>query len=172
MSKYNTSFEKAMSIIFKWEGAYANNPNDPGGETNYGISSKSYPDLNIKGLTKEQAKEIYKRDYWDAINADELEPCLALVAFDCAVNQGVSRSKGFLKLTDNYSMFMSLRMAHYIGLKDTWKHFGRGWMNRLADVLAEASELEEENKQDTEQRYTVGELITMFIKFFRELRKG
>ena len=140
------AFEKAMDVIFRWEGGYVDNPKDPGGETKYGICKRSYPKLDIKKLTKTQAKAIYKEDYWDAIKADELSPALGLAAFDCAVNQGVSRSKGFLKQTDHYAEFMALRMQHYISLKDTWKHFGRGWMNRLSDVLKAAAKLDAESQ--------------------------
>jgi len=147
MSKH--AFERAMDVIFRWEGGYVDNPKDPGGETKYGICKRSYPDLNIKKLTKTQAKAIYKKDYWDAINADDLPDALGLAAFDCAVNQGVSRSKGFLKQTDHYAEFMALRMQHYISLKDTWKHFGRGWMNRLSDVLKAAAKLDAESQTVT-----------------------
>ncbi len=59
------NFEKAMTFIFKWEGGYVNDGNDPGGETNFGISKRAYPNLDIKNLTKDEAKQIYYRDYWE-----------------------------------------------------------------------------------------------------------
>lgn len=46
------------------EGVYVNDPYDPGGETKYGICKRSYPNLNIKELTLEEAKKIYHRDFW------------------------------------------------------------------------------------------------------------
>ncbi len=57
-------FNKAVRIILAHEGGYVNHPADPGGETNMGISKRSYPDLDIKNLTVAMAKEIYFRDFW------------------------------------------------------------------------------------------------------------
>lgn len=57
-------FSPAIKIVLKHEGGYVNNPNDPGGETKYGISKASYPHLNIKNLTENEAKGIYYQDYW------------------------------------------------------------------------------------------------------------
>ena len=82
-------FEKAVRIILKWESGYSNDPNDPGGETNFGISKRSYPHIDIKNLTEKDALAIYRRDYWDTCLCDKLPMQIALVVFDCAVNQGV-----------------------------------------------------------------------------------
>ena len=51
---------------------YVNDPKDPGGETNYGISKRAYPDVDIKNLTEDGAKDIYKRDYWDKNKCEDL----------------------------------------------------------------------------------------------------
>ncbi len=59
-------FEYAVQCLLIWEGGYINSPNDPGGETNYGISSRSFPHIDIKNLTKQQAKAIYKKEFWNA----------------------------------------------------------------------------------------------------------
>ncbi|MFV1530507.1 MULTISPECIES: glycoside hydrolase family 108 protein [unclassified Phaeobacter] len=85
-----TIFEQAVGFALKEqiEGGYVNDPRDPGGETNFGISKRSYPKVNIKELTREDAIAIYKRDYWDACKCDELPPEIAVAVFDCAVNQG------------------------------------------------------------------------------------
>ncbi len=83
----------AIEVILKHEGGYANNPNDPGKETKYGISKRSYPELNIRELTREQAKEIYRNDFWQPLKLymiDNANVCLEI--FDFAVNAGVSRS--------------------------------------------------------------------------------
>ena len=87
--KYDPAFEKAVEHIFEWEGGYVNNPNDPGGETNFGISKRSYPNENIKSLTKERAKEIYFKDYWTACKCEKMNEKVALNVFDMAVNMGV-----------------------------------------------------------------------------------
>ena len=82
-------FEIAIKKILKNEGGYVNNPLDSGGETNYGISKKSYPDLDIKNLTMLQAKEIYKSDYWDRLRLDHIKNInISSSLFDFAVNVG------------------------------------------------------------------------------------
>ena len=86
-------FNKAIEVILKHEGGYVNNKSDPGGETNYGISKRSYPDLDIKNLTKEQAKEIYKKDYWNPLKLHLIHNAnVCLEIFDFAVNAGPSRA--------------------------------------------------------------------------------
>lgn len=86
-------FQQAFDFMLPHEGGYANDPSDPGGETNHGISKRSYPKLDIKNLTLQQAARIYKRDFWDQIRGDQIEDqALANKVFDLAVNMGVSRS--------------------------------------------------------------------------------
>jgi lysozyme family protein len=58
------SFELAIPIVLANEGGYVNDSADPGGETNFGISKHSYPDVDIKNLTVESASAIYLRDFW------------------------------------------------------------------------------------------------------------
>ena len=84
------AFESAVAFVLREEGGYVNHPNDPGGETNFGISKRAYPALDIKGLTVEDAKAIYRRDYWDKVQGDDLPPAIATAVFDAAVNQGAS----------------------------------------------------------------------------------
>jgi len=83
-------FEQAIEHILDKEGGYVNNPKDSGGETKFGISKRSYPKLNIKDLTRQQAIEIYRRDFWQKIRADELPERIRLHVFDFAVNAGVT----------------------------------------------------------------------------------
>ncbi|UIF90871.1 glycoside hydrolase family 108 protein [Cupriavidus sp. UYPR2.512] len=84
---FNTAFDRLLGS----EGGYSNrNPkDDPGGETNWGISKRSYPSLNIKALTREDARRIYERDFWSRTNADQLYPSVAFQTFDFAVNSGI-----------------------------------------------------------------------------------
>jgi len=70
-----TSFEEIIEITLEHEGGYVHDPKDLGGETKYGIAKRFYPDVDIKNLTEDEAKEIYKKDYWDR-------------HFDMCVNQG------------------------------------------------------------------------------------
>jgi lysozyme family protein len=87
-----TYFDKCIQVILRNEGGYINDPNDPGGETNYGISKRSYPDLDIPNLTKEQAIEIYWEHYWIP-KLDYLEDINAAVqVFDMCVNAGKYRA--------------------------------------------------------------------------------
>lgn len=84
-----SDFEKVKHRILKVEGGYVNHPADPGGETKYGISKRSYPELDIKNLTEEQALDIYKRDWWDAKGYDKIiDTEVAYKMFEFSVNAG------------------------------------------------------------------------------------
>lgn len=86
-------FDMAIEKIFENEGGYVFHPSDPGGETKYGISKRSYPKVNIHDLTKEQAKMIYKKDFWDRLGLDEVgESRVAFEIFDTAINCGIKRA--------------------------------------------------------------------------------
>lgn len=64
MDNKNLNFDKAIPVLLEIEGGYSNNPYDLGGETNFGISKKQYPHLDIKNLTPKMAKDIYYNDFW------------------------------------------------------------------------------------------------------------
>ena len=86
-------FERAVGITLGHEGGYANDPDDPGGETKFGISKRSYPDLSVRDLTQAEAVEIYKRDWWDKYGYGRIDnPDLAAKIFDLAVNMGAKRA--------------------------------------------------------------------------------
>jgi lysozyme family protein len=59
-----TQFDDIIEVVLEHEGGYVNDPQDPGGETNFGVAKRSHPDVDIKNLTKDGAKEIYYQDYW------------------------------------------------------------------------------------------------------------
>ncbi len=119
--EYTEKFNKLVQFIFDREGReHENNPADPGGETHFGISKKSFPNLDIKNLTEEQAKEIYYNNYWLPMNCDSYDTKLALAIFDCAVNQGVGMAKQILTelhpsilTVENYLL---KRLRHYFNL--------------------------------------------------------
>lgn len=90
-------FDKAFGRVIGHEGGYVNDVRDPGGETKYGISKRAYPNVNIRELTLDQAKEIYRRDYWDRLHLDELPDAIRYDLFDAAVNSGVSAAAKFLQ---------------------------------------------------------------------------
>ena len=83
-------FLKCIKIILKNEGGYCWHKDDPGGETNFGITKARYPNLDIKNLTKEEATEIYYRDYWKPMKLNILNnEDLILHVFDMGVNAGI-----------------------------------------------------------------------------------
>ena len=87
-----SKFDEIIEVVLEHEGGYVNDPKDPGGETNYGIAKRSHPDVDIKNLTKEGAKEIYKEVYWDNNKVESLPEDLWHIYFDMCVNQGKSRA--------------------------------------------------------------------------------
>jgi lysozyme family protein len=146
-------FDKAFEHIIGEEGGYTNHPRDPGGETKYGITKRDYPDLDIANLTVDQAKHIYRDNYWDAIKADYLPESIATLVFDSAVNQGVMRATKLMQRAlevqvdgvigprtiaaaqnidpiDFAVKFGAERALHYAALSN-FDVFGRGWMRRL-----------------------------------------
>ena len=85
------SFDPAVAKTLIREGGarFTDNPDDRGGATKYGISQRAYPNLDIANLTEDQAKAIYKRDYWDKVCGDQLKSqAVAENVFDTAVNMG------------------------------------------------------------------------------------
>jgi lysozyme family protein len=88
------TFLKAFGITIGHEMGYVWDKDDPGGETNFGISKRSYPNEDIKNLTLENARTIYHKDYWIKQNLHLLEgyPEIAIEIFDTGVNMGIGRS--------------------------------------------------------------------------------
>ena len=82
------NFDEIIEKVLEHEGGYVNDPKDLGGETKYGITKRFYPELNIKELTIEKAKQIYKQDYWDKNKDESLQQNLWHIYFDMCVNMG------------------------------------------------------------------------------------
>ena len=76
---------------------YVNNPADPGGETKFGIAKNANPNVDIKSLTWDSAKALYKRKYWDPLCLDQVQPKVAILIFDCSVNHGPVQAAKFLQ---------------------------------------------------------------------------
>jgi lysozyme family protein len=86
-------FELAIPIILRHEGGLIDDPKDSGGLTNFGISQRSYPEVDIRALTAATASDIYRRDWWDRYNYGAiLAQALAVKIFDTAVNLGAPRA--------------------------------------------------------------------------------
>jgi lysozyme family protein len=151
-------FPEAVEVILKHEGGYVDHPSDPGGRTNFGISQRAYPNIDIKNLTRDAAKAIYKRDYWDVCKCDEFPWPLSLFVFDAGVNQGTGRALRLLQRTvgvkedgnigpvtraaiakyqDVGAHYMATRAIAYSELA-SFAIFGRGWMRRIFTILSDA----------------------------------
>lgn len=125
------SLDKGLDFVLKWEGGYVNDPNDKGGETKYGISKRAYPNLDIKGLTLDEAKTIYRRDYWDVCKCDNLPYPMDILVFDTSVNMGVSRASHILSESINSVDFIMNRIKRYVDFKG---QVMEGWLNRVFDL--------------------------------------
>jgi lysozyme family protein len=97
MSSDKDKFEKAMKFIRVVEGGKFNHPNDPGGFTNMGLTQRDYPKLDLHNLTREQADNIFYKDYWKKSSAAKLPYPMFISYFDSVVNTGVSRANKILQ---------------------------------------------------------------------------
>lgn len=152
-------FDEAFKIILRHEGGDSDHPQDPGGVTRFGISKKAYPHLDIKNLTELDAKDIYRKDYWDACRCNELPSKVRLMVFDGAVNQGVAATVGLLQAAVGATVdgkigeetikkswgypdelivekLAVLRALRYFD-NSKFRVFGKGWISRLVKVTAQ-----------------------------------
>jgi lysozyme family protein len=154
------TFDAYFEWLVPWEGsAYENVPGDPGGPTKYGIDQRSHPTVNIRSLTKEQAKEIYRREYWAAIAGDKLPPRTAWAMMDSGVNCGRTTAARWLQTVLGVTVdgrigpitlaaaakaddaglaasILDIRQRHYraLGAKPNFKKFLNGWLNRNSSL--------------------------------------
>ena len=156
-----TSFNDIIEDVLKHEGGYVNDPHDAGGETNFGIAKKFNPDVDIKNLTKEGAKEIYYEKYWKPSKADKVPDQLKHIYFDMVVNFGkrgavkvlqqAAVAKGHkiavdggigpntLKAIKNVEVdrvraYRVLKFANIVIKKPTQEKFWLGWFRRAIGV--------------------------------------
>ncbi len=168
------SFDHALQFVLGWEGGFSAHPLDPGGATNLGITQKTLniwrdhrPDWNlpadVRALNRASAARIYRGGYWESIRADDMPPAIALLAFDCAVNQGPGRAIRLLQAALDVpadgligpKTLAALREAStptlireyaveralaYIATGNM-ATFGRGWLRRLFGAVIEAARL-------------------------------
>lgn len=150
------NFDQCLDHVLRFEGGLVDHPRDPGGLTNYGISQRSYPNENIRGMTRKRAAQIYRRDFWDKVRGDDLPAGLDLVAFDAAVNSGPRRGAEWLQaalwvtpdgkvgpvtvaaaqsadVPVTIRSATDLRMA-FLRKLGTWDTFGNGWSRRVEAV--------------------------------------
>lgn len=154
---FTTAFEKLLGH----EGGYSDHKDDPGGKTRYGITEAVAREVGYRGdmreLPLDLAQRIYKDRYWDAVQAEHLPADVRYAVFDAAVNSGVAQAAKWLQRAcgvkdDGVIGPQTIRAAnalHPEGLKRkmlaqrlrfmttlaNWPAFGRGWANRIADLL-------------------------------------
>ncbi|MGC8871035.1 MAG: glycosyl hydrolase 108 family protein, partial [Brevinematia bacterium] len=101
-------------------------------------SKRSYPELDIKNLTLDKAKEIYRKNYWEKLGCDKLTSPLDIIAFDTAVNMGIQTAKEFLKRSNgDVKEFIILRIKRYkeiVLANKKMEKFFIGWINRTIDL--------------------------------------
>jgi lysozyme family protein len=158
------NFDTAFERLIGHEGGYVNHANDPGGETNHGVTARVARAHGYQGdmidLPLETAKEIARAAYWDAVKADELPAQIRFDVFDAAYNSGVGQAAKWLQraagatadgqigpmtIAAASAMDAGILLARFNGhrlqfLTDlpTWASFGKGWARRIANNLKEA----------------------------------
>lgn len=160
-------FDLAFERLIGHEGIYTEDSRDPGNwtggrvgagllkGTKFGVSAASYPDIDIKNLTLEQARTLYRRDFWDVIG--RAHPAIAFQVFDAAVNHGKGNAIRFLQravrvaddgdfgklsqaalqrmeTNDVLLRFLAFRFKFWAQLQK-FDVYGRGWINRGAENL-------------------------------------
>lgn len=158
-----SSFDDAFDALIGNEGGYSDNPNDPGGETMWGVTARVARAYGYTGpmrdLPRDTAKAIAKKLYWDPLHLDEFDPRVAFQIFDANYNgghpviwmQGAAGAAvdGLIgpatiaaaKATDPLRFILrwnALRLRYYTVLR-TWLTFGKGWVNRIANNLMKGS---------------------------------
>ncbi len=164
----NTNWDACFNHLIKHEGGYVNHPSDPGGRTNLGVTQtvwenwldRSVTEEEMKALTKDMVKPLYKDLYWERVKGDKLPSGVDYCVFDAAVNSGVRRASQWLQsalgVTADGSIgpqtlaiasvtspatiitnFSAQRLKFLQGLS-TWPTFGKGWERRVNEVKAAA----------------------------------
>ena len=165
------NFDKCLEMLLHHEGGYVWHPEDPGGETNLGVTRAVYEqwvgrqvmDGEMKTLTPDDVAPIYKKNYWDKVRGDDLPAGLDWAAMDWAVNSGAGRpAKAIqrcvgatqdgaigpktLAAIANKEPDKIIEYVHDIRQKfyerlKTFKTFGRGWTRRNTETLKAALEM-------------------------------
>jgi hypothetical protein len=132
--KPSDDFERNVEQTFKFEGGL--NPSDTNRTPSmYGINQAAHPGIDVRKLSRDQAKDIYRKEYWEGINADKLPEDIRGMAYDTAVMAGPGRARQFLKQSGNDpEKFMAAREAFLNNLvaRDPEKYgkYEKAWANR------------------------------------------
>jgi lysozyme family protein len=153
------NFKECLNLVLKSEGGWVNNPNDPGGETNLGVTKRvweeyvGHPVKTLKDLSKDDVAPLYELKYWRPCYCEVLPRGLDFVVFSMGVNAGPGRSVKLLQQSigcvpdgvigpktrelisssngaDIIKKFSETRREYYRALK-TFPIFGKGWLARV-----------------------------------------
>lgn len=139
------SFESALALTLSFEGGFVDDPRDPGGRTNKGITQRTYTEwlakhglveaLDVKDIPDADVAAIYRTEYWTRSRCDVLKEPLATIMFDTAVNLGPNRAVGMLSdSAGDPKTYLDLREAYYRRLvekRPAMAAFLRGWHRRV-----------------------------------------
>jgi lysozyme family protein len=146
-----TNREVAIGKTLQYEGGYTNDPRDPGGATNWGITifdARLYwkhdaSPADVKAMPKSVAIDIYRKKYWAKMGCDDRPTGVDFVEFDFGVNSGVARALNYRKALDpqklspvNYVKAYCAKRSSFLHCLRTFATFGKGWSRRVADVEA------------------------------------
>lgn len=150
-------FDRAFNYLHDIEGGHSDDPDDPGGETKYGISKASFPDEDIENMTLDRAKELYRIHYWEQYKCDKIKsPMLAVELFVAVVNVNAILVIMYLQRACN-TLGAELVVDGLIGAKTI------GWINQhrhpKAIVAALEGELYQHYKSQGKKKYISGWLI-------------
>lgn len=148
MQNDNLLFEKALKFVLEREGGYVNNPKDPGGATNKGITQYTYNSWlklqgkgakDVRNITDAEVKEIYYKNYWLAAKCNTMSAKFAVICFDTAVNMGVGRVKEFLEASQytDIDAYYLARIQKYneFAKNANQRTFLHGWLNRMFALI-------------------------------------
>ncbi len=166
-----TSFARSLKLVLKFEGGYSDNPRDPGGATNLGITQatlanfrdRSVTKADVKALQPDEVAKIYKKNYWNDVACDQLPAGIDLCMFDLAVNSGAQRAIKILQAAlgikingiltahtfeatlqaDPHHLISAIcqRRLSFLQRLSIFTTFGRGWKTRIAELEGEAKKL-------------------------------
>lgn len=152
-SNFGAKFERCHAFTERWEGGWSDNPKDPGGKTQGGVTEKLYHAwLRSKGMalapvrsiSKATARQIFFEEFWQPVKAQGLVVGVDLVVYDAAVNSGVGRARKWLMASLGGTSIETIRRVcakrlGFVGTLRTFATFGRGWSRRIADAEATAT---------------------------------
>jgi lysozyme family protein len=165
------NWDSSFAAVLKHEGGYVNNPRDPGGRTNLGVTQRAWEaylnrdvtETEMRALTPDIVKPFYKAMYWDKIKGDQLPAGVDYATYDLAVNSGTRRAAKYLQeiagvfadgiigpksidaieaLDPEQTVEVLCDMRlAFLKRLTTFDMFGKGWSRRVAEVKAKASDM-------------------------------